>query len=89
MGKQVRSERNFWGGYDHYDENGFKVGESKPSFWGGYDTYDSDGIKTGESRPNFWGGLDHYDLDGIQTGSICQMVLTDSTTMIEKVTALA
>ena len=37
--KKGTSRRGFFGQINHYDENGNKIGESRPSFWGGFDEY--------------------------------------------------
>lgn len=69
MDKKGTSYRNFWGGYNHYDEHGNKVGESYKNFWGGYDNYDAKGNKVGSSTPNFWGGYTERDINGNKIGS--------------------
>ena len=51
MGGYSREE---WGRLVHYDENGNKIGESRPSFWGGYDNYDASGNKIGETHHGFF-----------------------------------
>lgn len=64
----TRSERNFTGGYNHYDERGHKIGHSDPSIFGGYNHYDEKGHKTGHSDPNMFGGYTDYDAKGHKTG---------------------
>ncbi len=62
------SRKNIWGGYDHYDEKGKKIGSSIPGFLG-YTDYDAKGNKVGTSHPSLWGGFEHYDNIGNKTGS--------------------
>ena len=69
MSKKGYSLPNFWGGYDHYDENGKKIGTSEPNFWGGFDEYDENHKKTGYSTPNWAGGYNEYDNNGKKTGA--------------------
>ncbi len=69
MGSNGKTYKNFWGGYNHYDEHGNKIGESRKNFWGGYDNYDSKGNKIGSSTPNFWGGYTERDINGNSIGS--------------------
>ena len=47
-------------GKNHYDNNGHKVGESRPGFFGGLNHYDDKGHKRGHSNPGFLGGFNHY-----------------------------
>jgi len=68
MANKGHSYRNIWGGYDHYDEKGRKIGSSDPSIFGGYNHYDEKGRKTGYSDPGFLGGYNHYDTHGRKTG---------------------
>lgn len=42
---------------NHYDNNGHKIGESRPGFFGGLNHYDD----KGHSNPGFLGGFNHYD----------------------------
>lgn len=69
MSKKGYSIENIWGGYDHYDEHGKKIGSSSPNIWGGFNEYDAKGKKIGNSAPNIWGGYNHYDARGKKTGS--------------------
>lgn len=69
MGSNGKTYKNFWGGYNHYDEHGNKIGESRKNFWGGYDNYDSRGNKVGSSTSNFWGGYTERDAGGNKIGS--------------------
>ena len=76
------SEPDLFGGYNHYDEHGRKVGHSDPDLlggfrdydshdpdlFGGYDHYDRDGIRIGHTDPDLFGGLNHYDEDGTLVG---------------------
>ncbi len=57
MANKGRSERGLFGGYDHYDEHGKKIGHSEPGLFGGYVDYDSKGHKIGHSDRNLFGGL--------------------------------
>ena len=50
----------FFGGMNHNDNNGHKVGESRPGFFGGLNHYDDKGHKQGHSNPGFLGGFNHY-----------------------------
>ncbi|MFQ8882298.1 MAG: hypothetical protein ACLR7W_11150 [Ruminococcus sp.] len=50
----------FFGGMNHYDNNGHKVGESRPGFFGGLNHYDDKGHKRGHSNPGVLGGFNHY-----------------------------
>ena len=68
MGKTVRSRPDFFGGYNHYDEHGKKVGSSSPSLLGGYKTYDEHGKESGHSSPSLLGGYNHYDKHGKEDG---------------------
>ena len=68
MGDKGRSERCFFGGYDHYDGQGRKTGHSEQKLFGGLDHYDTKGRKTGYSEPKLFGGRDHYDARGRKTG---------------------
>ena len=68
MGNQGRSEPSIWGGYDHYDKNGKKIGHSDPGIFGGYDHYDANGKKVGHSDPGIFGGYDNYDANGKKIG---------------------
>ncbi len=68
MKKNGTSYKNSWGGYNHYDEHGNKIGESRKNFWGGYDNYDAKGNKTGSSTKNFWGGYTERDVRGNKVG---------------------
>ena len=68
MAKKGYSSPNIWGGYNHYDERGRKIGESNPGFFGGYNHYDAKGHKTGHSDPGFFGSYNHYDSHGRKTG---------------------
>jgi len=43
------------------DNNGHKIGESRPGFFGGLNHYDDKGHKRGHSNPGFLGGFNHYD----------------------------
>ena len=69
MSRKGYSIKNIWGGFDHYDEHGKKVGSSVPNVWGGFNEYDSHGKRIGSSSPNIWGGYNHYDNKGHKTGS--------------------
>ena len=53
--------RLFLGGMNHYDNNGHKVGESRPGFFGSMKHYDNKGNKQGHSEPGLFGGYNHYD----------------------------
>ena len=53
--------RYFFGGMNHYDNNGHKGGENRPGFLGGLNHYDDKGHKRGHSNPGFLGGFNHYD----------------------------
>ena len=68
MGNKGHSDRNIWGGYDHYDSKGNKIGSSEPSLFGGYTNYDAKGRKIGHSDPGIFGGYTHYDNQGHKTG---------------------
>ncbi|MBQ5970307.1 MAG: hypothetical protein IJL52_09380 [Clostridia bacterium] len=68
MSKKGYSLPNFWGGYDHYDENGKKIGTSEPNWAGGFNEYDKDHKKVGYSTPNWAGGYTEYDNNGKKTG---------------------
>ena len=64
MQKVIRSEKqgqDFFGGMNHYDSRGHKVGETRPGFFGGMNHYDDRGRKTGHSDRNFLGDWNHYD----------------------------
>lgn len=51
MGNKGRSERNFGGGYTHYDSKGRKIGRSEPQIFGtGYTNYDAKGRKIEEKH---------------------------------------
>ena len=39
---------------NHYDNNGHKVGESRPGFFGGVNHYDDKGHKQGHSNPGIF-----------------------------------
>ena len=69
MGKNGHSEPNFWGGYDHYDSNGKKIGSSQPGLFGGFTDYDAKGHKIGHTDPGIFGGYTHYDDKGHKTGT--------------------
>ncbi len=56
----IDSSPSFFGGMNHYDNNGHKVGESRPGFFGGLNHYDDKGHKRGHSNPGFLGGFNHY-----------------------------
>lgn len=68
MANKGRSEPGFFGGYNHYDEHGKKIGHSSPGLLGGYTDYDSKGKKIGHSSPSLFGGYNHYDNNGHKTG---------------------
>lgn len=68
MANKGYSNKNFTGGYTHYDENGKKTGRSEPGFFGGFVDYDANGKKIGHSDPNLTGGYNHYDNNGKKTG---------------------
>ena len=68
MSKKGHSDPGFFGGYNHYDENGKKTGHSSPGFFGGYTNYDEHGNKTGHSSPGLFGGYDNYDKNGHKIG---------------------
>lgn len=68
MSKKGYSLPNFWGGYDHYDENGKKIGTSEPNWFGGFNEYNNDHKKVGYSTPNWAGGYNEYDNSGKKTG---------------------
>ena len=70
MSNKPHSEIRWGGGYDHYDENGKKVGSSVPNFHGGFDEYDASGNKIGESVANSKGGYTHYDKNYRKTGEV-------------------
>lgn len=42
-----------FGGMNHYDNNGHKVGESRPGFFGGLNHYDDKGHKRGIAIQDF------------------------------------
>ena len=69
MANKGYSMPNWSGGYNHYDENGKKIGESIPNWSGGFDEYDEKGAKVGTSMPNWSGGYNHYDNNWKKTGS--------------------
>ena len=69
MSKKGYSLPNFWGGYDHYDENGKKIGTSEPSFWGGFDHLDASGKKESTSNPSFLAGYNNNDPKRRTTGT--------------------
>lgn len=68
MANKGHSTPSFWGGYNHYDEKGRKIGRSSPGFFGSYHHYDTKGHKTGHSHPGFLGGYNHYDRHGHKAG---------------------
>lgn len=68
MAGKGRSEPGLFGGYDHYDEHGKKVGHSEPGLFGGFTDYDSHGHKIGHSDPGLFGGYNHYDSHGHKIG---------------------
>ena len=68
MSKKGYSSPGFFGGINHYDEQGRKIGHSDPGLFGGYNHYDSHGRKTGYSDPGLFGGYNHYDNHGNKTG---------------------
>lgn len=70
MGKPY-SKTDFWGNVEHFDENGKKVGESRPGFFEGtYNDYDANGNKIGTSSEQLFGvGYNHYDNNGHKIGS--------------------
>lgn len=68
MGNKGHSNRGFFGGLDHYDENGRKNGHSSPGLFGGYTNYDEHGNKTGHSSPGLFGGYNTYDKHGKKIG---------------------
>lgn len=68
MGNKGYSRKNMWGGYNHYDSKGHKIGSSDPNLIGGYKNYDAKGHRTGDSHQNMWGGYNHYDMKGNKTG---------------------
>lgn len=69
MGDRGRSERNFTGGYTHYDSKGHKTGRSEPNLFGGYTNYDAKGHKVGRTEENFFGGYTTYDSHGRKIGT--------------------
>ena len=68
MSRKGYSDRNIWGGYNHYDEHGRKIGHSEPGLFGGFNEYDSKGKKIGHTEPSFFGGYNHYDKHGRKVG---------------------
>ena len=69
MPKKGYSQKDAFGGYNHYDEKGRKTGSSRPNtFGGGYTHYDVKGRKTGSTEQGFLGGYTHYDAKGHKTG---------------------
>ena len=69
MSKKGYSQKDPFGGYNHYDAKGKKIGSSRPNTFGnGYTHYDAKGHKTGRSDPGFLGGYNHYDASGKKTG---------------------
>ncbi len=70
MGKPY-SRMGIFGNIEHFDENGKKIGESRPGlFAGSYDDYDAEGHKVGTSWEKLAGiGYNHYDDHGNMTGS--------------------
>ena len=77
MANHGRSDKTFWGGYNHYDEKGRRIGQSRPSGLEGFTDYDAKGRKIGRSRPNIWGGLNHYDNRGHKIGATNPGILSD------------
>lgn len=70
MGNKGRSERNFGGGYTHYDSKGRKIGRSEPQIFGtGYTNYDAKGRKIGRTDKNIFGGYTTYDAKGKKIGT--------------------
>ena len=57
MTKKITSRPGFFGGTNHYDNSGHKVGHSYEGFFGGTNHYDDKGHKVGESLPGFFGGM--------------------------------
>lgn len=69
MSKKGYSQKDPFGGYNHYDAKGKKIGSSRPNTFGnGYTHYDAKGHKTGRSDPGFLGDYNHYDASGKKTG---------------------
>ena len=53
--------QDYFRGMNHYDNDGHKVGESRPGFFGSVKHYDNVGKKQGDSEPGLFGGFNHYD----------------------------
>ena len=66
--RKITSMPGWFGGTDHYDENGKKIGYSLPGLFGGTDHYNADGSPAGYSLDGVLGGTDHFDADGRQVG---------------------
>ena len=77
MSDKGHSERNFWGGYNHYDARGNKIGHSERNALGDYVEYDANGKKTGYSSEGFFGGYNHYDEKGRYQGHTDRTPLGD------------
>ena len=78
--KRVTSLPGIFGGVDHYDENGKRVGYSLPGLFGGMDHYNADGSPAGFSTEGLFGGMDHYDAGGSPAGFSTPNVFFGSTT---------
>lgn len=68
MSNKGHSDKNIFGGYNHYDEHGNKIGHSDPNIFGGYTNYDEHGRKIGTSDPNIFGGYTQRDERGRKIG---------------------
>ncbi len=69
MKKKITSVPGLFGEIIHYDENGERIGESRPGLLdGSMIHYDADGNPVGRSDPGLFSDLVHRDGDGSVTG---------------------
>lgn len=45
---------------NHYDNSGYKIGESRPGLFRSVNTYDSSGDRISRSDKSLFGGFNHY-----------------------------